>query len=57
MPGTNRETAAIEKQLAGLIRDRGDNGNVTRSGRCPDCGYLLTAAGHQTACGQQSRPT
>lgn len=50
MPGTDRETAAIEKQLAGLIRDRGDDGAVTVSGRCPDCGYLLTAAGHQMAC-------
>lgn len=47
---TGEDRKVIERQLAGLIRDKTDNGSVTVSGRCPDCGYLLTAPGHQMAC-------
>jgi len=43
-----KEAAAT---LAGVVVNAGhDDGTVTRSGRRPDCGYLLTAPGHQAAC-------
>ena len=39
-------------QIAGLRRDAGDDGAVTLSGRCGDCGYLLESPGHRTSCGR-----
>ena len=41
----------VASQLGGLVRKPGDTGQVTLSGRCPDCGYLLGSENHQTACG------
>ncbi len=36
--------------LGGLLRDGSDTGQVTRSGRCPQCAYLIGSPGHETAC-------
>ena len=40
----------VPAQLAGLVREPGDDGTVRLSGRCGDCGYLLGSPGHQIAC-------
>jgi len=47
----NREEQEVAAQLAGRIRPDGDDGSVTLSGRCGDCGYLLGSPGHETTCG------
>ena len=44
------EEQAVTAQLAGLVRDPGDGGAVTLSGRCGACGYLLGSPGHEIAC-------
>lgn len=45
------EEQAVAAQLAGLVRAAGDDGTVTLSGRCGDCGYLLGSPGHEISCG------
>ena len=45
------EEQAVAAQLAGRVRDPGDGGAVTLSGRCGRCGYLLGSPGHEIACG------
>ena len=44
----DRATAAT---LSGVLRDPSDCGQVVRSGRCGDCGYLLSSPGHEISCG------
>jgi hypothetical protein len=44
------EDPATAAQLAGLLKDTGIEG-VVLSGRCGDCGYLLTSSGHEVSCG------
>ena len=45
------EEQAVAAQLAGRVRTPGDDGTVTLSGRCGDCGYLLGSPGHEISCG------
>lgn len=52
---------APPRQLADLERELTARGVISPSpepapdpGRCPDCGYLLTAPGHETACGGEA---
>ena len=44
----------VDAQLGGLVRKPGDTGQVTLSGRCKACGYLLGSENHETACGTES---
>ena len=44
------EDPQVTVMLAGVRRDPGDDGAVTRSGRCPDCGYLYDSPGHKISC-------
>jgi hypothetical protein len=44
------EDRQLAAQLAGLLREAGTAG-VVLSGRCGECGYLLTSAGHEISCG------
>ena len=45
------EEQEMAAQLAGRVRNPGDDGAVTLSGRCGRCGYLLGSPGHEVACG------
>ena len=46
----NAEDARNAETLNGLTGGTG-TGAVELSGRCGDCGYLLTSAGHEVTCG------
>lgn len=49
-----RQPQAAPVVLAGRVRDSrapAESG-VTRSGRCPDCGYLIGSPGHENTCGR-----
>ena len=37
-------------QIAGRVRDGGDDGSVTLTGRCGACGYMLESPGHALSC-------
>ena len=46
------EDVTTAAQLAGLLRAPSQStSEVTLSGRCGTCGYLLDSAGHKISCG------